>query len=182
MDMRIEEFSAERLGDIAQRVFHSDPFDFLDPRTWEMPVHRDDDTCYICLSDRWDLHVAVDRIDYDYLRQFLWCHTYGSGDFAKRGKIPTGVEKLYARRSIPIPGVTPSGRPRYGSQWLHRVVTERAYGPPPSILHVSDHLDGNSLNCKRNNLRWATLSQNAKNKFGEAWLQKRFNFGSGYSE
>lgn len=172
MDARIAAFT----------IFNQDPFDFLDPRTWEIEEPKPDDTYYISLSDRVDCQVALDWIDYVDLKKHLWCHTFGSGKRDPILRAPQGVDKIYARRSIPIPGVTSSGRPRYGTEWLHRTVTERAYGPPPSLLHVSDHLDGNSLNCKRSNLRWATLSQNAKNKYGSEWIQRRFNFGSGYQE
>lgn len=60
--------------------------------------------------------------------------------------------------------------------FLHREITIRAYGPPPSPLHVSDHLNGDSLDCRHVNLRWATLSQNARNRFGSYWLQERLEF------
>lgn len=139
--------------------------DDFDPRGWIISEERDDEVAYISLSSRVDCHVALDRIDYLAARQWLWCHTFGSGVRTAFGQ--KSPDKIYARRTL-----------RGGTIWLHRFVTERAYGPPPSPYHVSDHLDGNSLNCRRENLRWATLSQNAQNKFGSAWLQHRFNFES----
>ena len=57
--------------------------------------------------------------------------------------------------------------------WLHKWVCERAHGPPPTSDHrIADHLDGNSLNCRHSNMRWATDQTNSQNKYGFAALQK----------
>lgn len=129
----------------------------------------------ISLSDRWDLHALVDEEDLAWSRQWKWNHTTGSGgriaDIAyltgakKRG---VNTDKVYAKRSTRAQG-------RAVSLYLHREICLRAYGQPPSDRHVADHLNGDSLDCRRENLRWATLSQNAKNLFGSAWLQLRMD-------
>lgn len=61
--------------------------------------------------------------------------------------------------------------------WMHKLVLERTGVVPPSALHwIGDHMDGNTLNCQRNNLRWATVQMNAKNIHGIIVRQYDFGF------
>ncbi len=63
---------------------------------------------------------------------------------------------------------------RHVSIWLHREICLRAHGLPPSRHHlIADHLDGESLNDRRANLRWATLSTNNRNLNGLAYQRLR---------
>lgn len=143
---------------------------FLDPdqiALWGSPAPWQP---IICLSDRWDLCVVLDEEDYLWARQWKWGHTIGSGGkIAYKCKITgatkrgVNTDKVYAKRSVG----------RAGTVFLHREITKRAYGPPPSGAHISDHKNGDSLDCRRENLRWATLSQNARNLYGSALLQRR---------
>ena len=56
--------------------------------------------------------------------------------------------------------------------WMHKIVLLRAVGPPPTPAHrIGDHLDGNTLNNRRDNLRWATPQMNARNIHGFAVKQ-----------
>jgi len=66
-----------------------------------------------------------------------------------------GTVTWYATRSIGKK--SPKGRHH---QFLHRVIADRI-GLPRELL--PDHKDGDGLNCRRNNLREATPSQNTQN-------------------
>jgi len=115
-----------------------DPFD---PNTWEI----EDREFRIYADDRAQLFAIVDEIDYHYLIQWRWTWIKNRN-------------KIYLRRSV--------GRTNT-SLYLHREVTHRAFGGPPTRYRkISDHLDGNSLNCQRINFRWATKRQNNQNRFG----------------
>lgn len=50
--------------------------------------------------------------------------------------------------------------------WLHREIMLRSGERPPSIKHKVDHKNGNTLDCRRENLRWASSSQNRVNRHG----------------
>lgn len=122
----------------------------------------------IQLSDRWDLYALVDEIDLEWARVWKWGHTHGSGQkiVDETGHVfQRSHGKVYAKRS----------HGRNGTMYLHVEITKRALGPRPFAGAISDHLNGDSLDCRRENLRWATLSENAKNLFGSAWLQLRMD-------
>lgn len=126
------------------------PLDAFDPRLVfiEPPKER-----RIWLSERDDTIVAlVSPEDYDaIIARGLWF------------RIPSG----YAVKTFKRPG-DKSGS---GSIYMHRFVAERAFGPPPGYDYVCDHLNGNRLDNRRSNLRWATKSENSRNLFGRAWRQ-----------
>lgn len=69
-----------------------------------------------------------------------------------------------------MPSAPPAPRGgRHIAFWLHREICLRANGLPPTKLHlIADHLDGESLNNRRSNFRWATRSQNNRNLNGIA--------------
>jgi hypothetical protein len=109
---------------------------------------------FVCLSDRFDVHAIVSEEDYDWVRRWKWAYKYAAG-------IKCSLDKMYAYRQVTV------GGGKRETIWLHREITWRKLGPPPSPLHtMSDHLNGDSLDCRRKNLRWATPSMNAKNKYG----------------
>lgn len=100
--------------------------------------------CRVYLDPR-DLSIfaLVDRVDYQWAVRWRW-----TWRFDKRGK------KRYAQRNTSVAG-------RRATLFLHKEIVRRARGEPPSPLHViGDHADGDSLNCQRYNLDWATRSQN----------------------
>jgi len=79
----------------------------------------------------------VDDSDYDYLNQFSW-HAQLIG------------KSWYATRSTYI-------NRKNGSVYMHREVMSHPKGA------LIDHIDGDGLNCQRNNLRLSTRQQNAFN-------------------
>lgn len=126
-----------------------DPFD---PRTWGSDVpYRS-----IWLDPEAGHAVILDPIDYDHFAQWTWGAT---PDKHRR--------KFYATRST-----TNDGRPI--KIYMHKVITFRAYGPPPTPRHtIGDHCDGHSLDCRRHNLRWATPGMNRANYYGAYAKQLR---------
>lgn len=94
----------------------------------------------------------VDPEDFEWADQFRW--------FCTRDLKTTG----YAARHAKVDG-------RKGLLWLHREVLVRAVGPAPGPGYVGDHINGNRLDDRRANLRWATKSQNARNVHGVAYRQ-----------
>jgi hypothetical protein len=125
--------------------------DFLDPNTWgefnkgfEWRIYGDD------LAQIWSV---VDEEDYHHLSQWKWSPKWSRGQ-----------RKFYLRRNVQV------GRRSFRTQttlYLHEAVMMNAGIKRPSDAHlIIDHRDGNSMNCRRSNLRWATHSMNARNLFG----------------
>jgi hypothetical protein len=48
---------------------------------------------------------------------------------------------------------------------FHRIVCEAFHGPQPSPSHVVAHNDGNRLNNRADNLRWATTRENHADRY-----------------
>jgi hypothetical protein len=91
-----------------------------------------------------DQFTIVDDIDYEYLLQFKW--------YAKKER--TG--KFYAVRNERV-----NGKRKHKNIYIHRVIAERMG------LDLScdiDHIDRDSLNNLRNNLRFATKTATSQNR------------------
>jgi hypothetical protein len=92
------------------------------------------------------IYATVSFEDYAWALQWCWQITW---DRHKR--------KAYATRSASTHGAR---RVKY---YLHKEVLKRSMKLPPTEKHtMGDHGDGNSLNCERWNLEWATPSQNRR--------------------
>lgn len=50
------------------------------------------------------------------------------------------------------------------TQRVHRLVCSTFYGPAPSPEHEVAHNDGDKVNCRPSNLRWATHQDNEEDK------------------
>src|SRR3990167_1297487 len=85
--------------------------------------------------------ILVDDEDYDFLNQWKW---YG----LKCG------DNVYARRHTTL-GC---------SDLIKRIFMHHAIIGNPPKGEVTDHVDGNSLNNQRSNLRFCTQSQNSQNR------------------
>lgn len=102
-----------------------------------------DKDCTVC--------ALVSPEDYQWALTWKWQITW---DRHKR--------KMYATRSSTEPADS-NGRRRRFKLYLHKEVLKRTMKLPPSHKHtMGDHEDGNSLNCQRYNLEWATPSQNRR--------------------
>lgn len=92
-------------------------------------------------------HIAiVDDEDFEYLSKFKW------------QAIPKGGDRVYARRSKRI-GSRSEGKQL--SFYMHREVTNAKKG------EYVDHINHNTLDNTRNNLRKCTNAQNSKNNRGQ---------------
>jgi hypothetical protein len=101
-------------------------------------------------DDREAIWAVVDADDYAYFSAWRWEPISNS----------TG-KKFYLRRSV---GRGNTSRPLY----LHVAIHQRRGITPPSPKHTMvDHIDCDSLNCRKSNLRWATPSMNRLNRHGQ---------------
>jgi len=98
-----------------------------------------------------DKITLVDNDDYKELSKVKW--------FAAKNK-----KNFYAKRGINL------GKNKIKHLSMHQVIMSK---PPEDHLQI-DHIDGNTLNNQRNNLRFCTQSENMRNR------RKQSNNTSGY--
>jgi hypothetical protein len=123
--------------------------DWLDPRTFP-----DDDSVTLWVDPDNEIYCHLDRVDYEWAIRWKWSFTR-----SKEGK------KVYITRLTRVGG-------RQVKLYLHKEVLKRKTPEQPSSVHfISDHMDGDSRNNRRGNLRWATPTMNAQNRFGAAARQ-----------
>lgn len=125
-----------------------DPFD---PRNWNLSTHE-----YRIYGDsNATIYSVVDEDDYLYFNKWRW--------LPKQSRCR--VNKFYLRRAKTTWKNGIKGKTL--NLYLHIEIMKRTGIVPPSKAHcLIDHRDGNSLNCRKSNLRWATHAMNVKNKHG----------------
>ena len=136
--------------------------ELFDPNTWEQDNHE----YRIYADDYANEYAIVDQCDYQYLIQWRWK--------LKESRIWPGTKKpkVYLARST----TEIIGKDSYedGKRiqnrvtrtiFLHTAVIERTNRPKPNTncKLIVDHANVNGFDCRRNNLRWATISFNNKN-------------------
>lgn len=127
--------------------------DPLDPRFIEFDdkhEHR------IYLDDYESVYAVVDAEDYWFFSRWRW-----KKGISKRGKVYARRSGLrYERQGGRKCRVNPS-------VYLHIEIMKRTGIQPPTEAHtIVDHRNGESLLCRRHNLRWATPQMNALNVGG----------------
>lgn len=130
--------------------------DFLDPNTWDTsePVLR------MYAGEFADFECLIDETDYLFFTRWLW-----QPKINKCGKV-------YFRRAEGVYNLL-GGRNYVRTVYLHLEILNRAIGPHPTKRRcIGDHINGNSLDNRRHNLRWATKLENNRNRFGSAYYQR----------
>lgn len=142
-----------------------DLVDFLDPNTWVKEEHEH----RIYGDDREGIYAVVDEIDYQYLVQWRW-----KPKESRKHKGTKNPKVYLCRAESELFGadVYEDGK-RIRQRctrtvYLHTVVMQRKGVPLPTTNKriITDHANGNGLDCTRDNLRYTTLSFNNKNLFG----------------
>lgn len=125
--------------------------DPLDPTTWEESIpYRP-----LYLSERDDmLFCLLDARDWEWASAHLWHPAKNSWG------------KIYAARTSREGGVKQT-------IWLHKEVLKRHRIPKSDLHSIGDHKNGDGLDDRLENLRWATLEQNNRNKLGSWYRQLR---------
>lgn len=122
-----------------------DPFD---PTTWptEVPEYR------IYLDASLERYAIVDAEDYGWAVQWCWQ--------AKGSRLSSNK---YAARSFTKDRNGVQGPRINATLWLHVEIMKRV-SPRPTPTHQVDHKNHRTLDCRRQNLKWATPAENAANR------------------
>lgn len=102
-----------------------------------------------------DRYALISKEDEDLARLNWYAHEGGKGD----------VKYHYAARRFHVGG---GARER---EWLHTVVMERILERALESSELADHINGDKLDNRRDNLRVASRTQNEANKKKRVWTK-----------
>lgn len=127
----------------------------------------------VWLSPEANLYAVVDLVDLEFAQSWSWTAVP-----SKSGE--RRIKKFYARRTTKLytgPEGAVARTYKTFNIWLHKEILLRAVGPSKrKSATIGDHINGNSLDCRRANLRWTTSSENRLNLFGSASHQLKLGF------
>lgn len=109
---------------------------------WTLP-----ETAEVYLDNRCDRYAIVDYDLYPTLSRWKW-----------HANLDGRSNTCYAVRKVR----QPNGKVR--TIYMHRWIMEHV--ACPRVAHVVDHINRNTLDNRQVNLRWATLSENGRNRHG----------------
>lgn len=95
-----------------------------------------------------DFHIRIDLDDYEWAKQWRWNVVFNSS-----GRL------AYISRSTRLHGA----KGKQTRLYLHKEILKRAVGPGKRTHPIADHINGDSLDNRRHNLRWANAAMNAQN-------------------
>lgn len=120
-----------------------------DPNNWDLTPYPQ----RVYLDDKAETFVLVDEIDYQWALQWRW-HV-NKPHATRNGK------KCYPCRS------QGRGGNYHPKLYLHVEIMKRTgILPLAPVFKIVDHRNGNELDCRRVNLRWATPRMNRMNLHG----------------
>ena len=97
---------------------------------------------------------------------------YEVSNLGRVRRVGAGVLKATpARNGYPRVTLCRSGRNHY--QHVHVLVCVAFHGAKPSIVHEVAHADGQRTNVRADNLRWATFSENMRDKQRHLMAKKK---------
>lgn len=107
-----------------------------------------------------DFTCLVDEEDYLYFTKWMWLPKVDPGG------------KTYFRRAVSRYNLL-GEREGADTVYLHIEICRRHNGEPPTKTRkIADHWNGNSLDNRRQNLRWVTKRENNRNRFGSHYYQR----------